>query len=54
MRDALKDLRGAGATLVISAIEEPDPSLYWYYAGEVRAKSKDVLSSVVYTLLNRG
>lgn len=54
MRDALKDLRGAGATLVISAIEDPDPSLYWYYATEQKGRGKDILSSVVYTLLNRG
>jgi hypothetical protein len=53
VKDALKDLRGAGATLVISAIEDPDPSLYWYYASETKSKGKDLLSSVVYTLLNR-
>ena len=54
VKDALKDLRGAGATLVVSSIEETEPTLYWYYASEQRAKGKDLLTSVVQTLLHRG
>jgi hypothetical protein len=53
VRDALRDLRGAGATLVISRIEDPDPCLYWYYASEPKARGKDLLASVVQTLLSR-
>jgi hypothetical protein len=54
VKDALKDLRGAGATLVVSSIEETEPTLYWYYASEQRAKGKDLLTAVVQTLLHRG
>jgi hypothetical protein len=54
VKDALKDLRGAGATLVVSSIEESEPSLYWYYASEQKTKGKDLLASVVQTLLARG
>lgn len=53
VKDALKDLRGAGATLAVSSIEERESTLYWYYATEQKVKGKDLLSSVVYTLLNR-
>lgn len=53
LKDALKDLRGAGATLAVSSIGEQQPSLYWYYASEPTAKGKDVLASVVQTLLMR-
>lgn len=53
VKDALKDLRGAGATLVASSIEESEPTLYWYYASEQKAKGKDLLTSVVQTLLHR-
>jgi hypothetical protein len=53
VKDALKDLRGAGATLVVSSIEDPDPYLYWYYASEQKVRGKDLLTSVVFTLLNR-
>lgn len=54
LKDALRDLRGAGATLVTSRIEEAEPSLYWYYAtAELRRKGKDLLASVVQTLLAR-
>jgi hypothetical protein len=54
LKDAIKDLRGAGATIVTSRIEEAEPSLYWYYASaEPRRKGKDLLASVVQTLLAR-
>jgi hypothetical protein len=53
VKDALKDLRGAGATLVVSSIEDPDPYLYWYYASEPKVRGKDLLASVVFTILNR-
>ncbi len=54
IRDALKDLRGAGATLAVSTIEEPDPSLYWYYASETKTEGKSLLASVLQTLMSRG
>lgn len=54
VKDALKDLRGAGATLVVSSIDDPEPSLYWYYASEPKTKGKDLFASVVQTLLSRG
>lgn len=54
VKDALKDLRGAGATLAVSSIEEPEPSLYWYYATELKVKGRDTMSSVIQTLLARG
>ncbi len=53
IKDALKDLRGAGATLAVSSIGEQEPNLYWYYASEPTTKGKDVLTSVVQTLLMR-
>jgi hypothetical protein len=54
VKDALKDLRGAGATLAVSSIDDVSPSLYWYYASEPKSKGKDLLASVVQTLLSRG
>jgi hypothetical protein len=54
VKDALKDLRGAGATLAVSSIEDPEPSLYWYYATESKFKGRDSMSSVIQTLLSRG
>lgn len=53
-KDALRDLRGAGATLVVSSIEEAESSLYWYYASEPTTRGNDLLASVVQTLLTRG
>jgi hypothetical protein len=53
VKDALKDLRGAGATIVVSSIEDTQAALYWYYASETRSKGKDLLASVVITLLSR-
>ena len=54
VKDALKDLRGAGATLVVSSIEETEPTLYWYYASEQKTRGKDLLTSVIQTVLHRG
>jgi hypothetical protein len=54
VKDALKDLRGAGATLAVSSIEDPEPSLYWYYATETKLKGRDTMTSVIQTLLARG
>ena len=54
IRDALKDLRGAGATLAVSSIEELNPSLYWYYASETKSEGKSLLASVLQTLMSRG
>lgn len=53
VKDALKDLRSAGATIVVSSIEEPQPSIYWYYASETRTKGKDLMASILQTLLSR-
>lgn len=53
VKDALKDLRGAGATIVVSSIEDSQAALYWYYASETRSKGKDLLATVVQTLLSR-
>lgn len=53
VKDALKDLRGAGATIVVSSIDDSYAALYWYYASEGKSKGKDLLASVVQTLLSR-
>jgi hypothetical protein len=53
VKDALKDLRGAGATIVVSSIEDTQSALYWYYASEYKSKGKDLLATVVQTLLSR-
>ena len=53
LRDALRDLRGAGATLVVSHIGEEKPSIYWYYATEAHGKGHSVLSAVIQTMLLR-
>lgn len=53
VKDALKDLRGAGATIVVSSIDDGQPTLYWYYASEYKSKGKDLLATVVQTLLSR-
>jgi hypothetical protein len=54
IRDALKDLRGAGATLAVSTIEETEPTLYWYYGSETKSEGKSLLASVLQTLMSRG
>lgn len=53
LKDAIRDLRSAGATLVVSSIEDPSPTLYWYYASIPKAEAKPLLASVVQTLLIR-
>jgi hypothetical protein len=54
LKDAIRDLRSAGATLVVSSIEEQVPTLYWYYASRSKIEDKPLLSSIVQTLLLRG
>jgi len=53
LKDAIRDLRSAGATLVVSGIEEQFPTLYWYYAAKNKTEEKQLLSSIVQTLLLR-
>ena len=53
VKDALKDLRGAGATIVVSSIQEQQASLYWYYASESAKRHSDLLSCVIQTVLSR-
>ena len=53
VKDALKDLRGAGATIVVSSIEDTQAAMYWYYASETKSKGKDLLTTVIQTLLSR-
>ncbi len=53
LKDALRDLKSAGATIVVSLIEETQPSLYWYYAEEQKPRTKDTITSVLQTLLAR-
>jgi hypothetical protein len=53
LKDALRDLKSAGATLVVSGIEEQFPTLYWYYAAKNKIEEKPLLSSIVQTLLLR-
>lgn len=53
LKDALRDLKSAGATLVISNIGETEPNLYWQQAVELKSKGRDILASVLQTLLHR-
>jgi hypothetical protein len=53
VKDALRDLRSAGATIVVSSIDDGQATLYWYYASEYKSKGKDLLATVVQTLLSR-
>lgn len=54
LRDAIRDLQSAGATLVISSIEESSPSLYWYYTSETQqSQQRRLLETVVHTLIKR-
>jgi len=53
LKDAIRDLNAAGATLVISSIEESKASLYWYYVSENTIKHQ-LLDRVLTTLLRRG
>jgi hypothetical protein len=52
LKDAIRDLQSAGATLVVSSIEESKASLYWYYVSESPIKNQ-LLDRVVLTLLRR-
>ena len=54
LRDALHDMRGSGACLAISTIDEPknQGSLCWYYANP-QNKEKNIISDVIQTLLFR-
>jgi hypothetical protein len=52
LKDAVRDLKSAGATLVISSIEESKASLYWYYVSEMTLKNR-LLDTVIQTLLKR-
>jgi hypothetical protein len=53
LKDVLRDLKSAGATLVVSTIEESIPSLYWYYTSESAPSSRRLLDTVIQTLLKR-
>ena len=53
LKDAIRDLRSAGATIVVSSIGDATQSLYWYYAAEQASKKKDLFASIVQTLLAR-
>jgi hypothetical protein len=53
LKDAMRDLRSAGATIVISSIGDATQSLYWYYAAESASKKKDLFASIIQTLLSR-
>jgi hypothetical protein len=53
LKDAIRDLQGAGATLVVSNIEDSIPTLYWYYASFHKSDKKNLLASIVQTLLAR-
>ena len=54
LRDAIRDLQSAGATLVISSIEDSKPSLYWYYTSESQqTQQRRLLETVVHTLIKR-
>jgi hypothetical protein len=53
LKDAIRDLRSAGAALVVSKIDDVVPTLYWYYASKGKTEEKQLLSSIVQTLLLR-
>jgi len=53
LKDAIRDLKVAGATLVVSTIEESKASLYWYYTSESNQQGKRLLETVIQTLLKR-
>lgn len=53
IKDVIRDLKSAGATIVISSIEESKASLYWYYTSESTPKTKRLLDEIVQTLLKR-
>ena len=53
IKDVIRDLKSAGATIVISSIEESKASLYWYYTSDSAPKSKRLIEEIVQTLLKR-
>jgi len=53
LKDAVKDLKGAGATLVCSSVESSVQTIYWYYASPTKLQKTSLLASVVQTLLAR-
>ncbi len=53
LQDAIRDLKGAGASIVVTTIGEQEATLEWYYAVETKTKQKDMLTSVIQTLLLR-
>jgi hypothetical protein len=53
LKDAIRDLKGAGASIVVSCIGEAEPCLYWYYATEQKNSSNDIITSVIRTLSMR-
>lgn len=53
LKDAIRDLRGAGASIVVSSIGEQEPCLEWFYATETKTKQKDTMSAILQTLLMR-
>lgn len=53
LKDAIRDLKGAGATLVVSSIEESTATFYWYYASEHHTNEKRLFETVLQTLLKR-
>jgi len=53
LKDAIRDLKVAGATLVVSTIEESKASLYWYYTSESNQQGKRLIETVIQTLLKR-
>ena len=52
LKDAVRDLKSAGATIVISSIEESKASLYWYYISELSQKST-LLDVIIQTVRKR-
>lgn len=53
LKDAMRDLKGAGASIVVTSIGEQEAGLEWYYATETKAKQKDTMSAILQTLLLR-
>ena len=53
LKDAIRDLRGAGATIVVSCIGEQEAVLEWFYATEAKVKQKDIVSAILQTMLLR-
>jgi len=53
LKDAIRDLKSAGATIVVSSIEESKSSLYWYYTSESHPKGTQLLDTVIQTILKR-